>query len=81
MPNLIPDDYNADAIFFLDLANVWGVDYSSSIDDSNKLRSSSGLNINWLSPIGPISFIFSQDLTKADTDVTQSFSFNLGTTF
>ena len=81
LPNLIPDDYNADAIFFLDLANVWGVDYSSSIDDSNKLRSSSGLNINWLSPIGPISFIFSQDLTKADTDVTQSFSFNLGTTF
>ena len=81
MPNLIPDDYNADAIFFLNLANVWGVDYSSSIDDSNKLRSSSGLNINWLSPIGPISFIFSQDLTKADTDVTQSFSFNLGTTF
>ena len=25
LPNLIPDDYNADAIFFLDLANVWGV--------------------------------------------------------
>ncbi len=81
LPNLIPEDYNADAVIFVDIANVWGVDYSSSIDDSNEIRSSTGLNINWLSPIGPISFIFAQDLTKADTDETQSFSFQLGTTF
>ena len=81
LPNLIPEDYNADAVIFVDVANVWGVDYSNTIDDSNELRSSTGLNINWLSPVGPISFIFSQNLTKADTDKTQSFSFNLGTTF
>ena len=81
LPNLIPENYNADAIFFLDFANVWGVDYSDSIDDSNKLRSSTGLGLNWLSPIGPISFNFAQNLSKADTDKTQSFSFNLGTTF
>ena len=81
LPNLIPEDYNADAVIFVDIANVWGVDYSSAIDDSNEIRSSTGLNINWLSPIGPISFIFAQDLSKADTDETQSFSFQLGTTF
>ena len=54
LPNLIPDNYNADAVF-LDFANVWGVDYSDSIDDSNELRSSTGVGVNWLSPIGPIS--------------------------
>ena len=46
-----------------------------------QIRSSTGLNINWLSPIGPIAFSFAQNLKKADTDKTQSFSFNLGTTF
>ena len=34
-----------------------------------------------MSPIGPLSFVLSQDLSKADTDKTESFSFNLGTTF
>ena len=36
---------------------------------------------NWMSPIGPMSFVFSQNLSKANTDVTESFNFNLGTTF
>ena len=49
LPNLIPEDYNAEAVVFLDFANVWGVDYSDAIDESSKLRSSTGLNINWLS--------------------------------
>ncbi len=81
LPNLIPEDYNAEAVVFLDFANIWGVDYSDTIDESRKLRSATGLNINWLSPIGPIAFSFAQNITKASTDVTQSFSFNLGTTF
>jgi outer membrane protein insertion porin family len=51
------------------------------VDDSSKLRSSTGVAANWLSPIGPISFVFSQNLSKADSDETESFSFNLGTTF
>jgi len=60
---------------------VWGVDYNSSIDDSNKIRSSFGAALNWTSPIGPLSFIISQNLSKAKTDKTESFNFNLGTTF
>ena len=31
---------NLDFNYFIDIANVWGVDYDSSIDDSNKIRSS-----------------------------------------
>ena len=82
LPNLLPENTNADVSVFLDFGNVWGVDYDDSIDESNKIRSSTtGLTLNWLSPIGPMNFVVSQDLSKADTDVTESFSFNLGTTF
>ena len=34
-----------------------------------------------MSPIGPMTFTLSQNLTKASTDITESFNFNLGTTF
>ncbi len=81
LPNLLPDSSNVDVGLFLDAGNVWGVDYDSSIDDSNKIRSSTGFVANWLSPLGPMSFILSQNISKADTDKTQSFAFNLGTTF
>ena len=57
------------------------MDYDSSVDESSKIRSSVGVATSWLSPIGPLSFILAQDISKADTDVTQSFTFNLGTSF
>ncbi len=81
LPKLLPESSNLDVGLFLDLGNVWGVDYDKSIDESNKIRSSAGLVANYSSPIGPLSFTFSQNLTKAATDETESFNFNLGTTF
>ncbi len=80
-PNFFPEKSNAEIGLFLDAGNVWGVDYSDTIDDSNKLRSTVGLNTSWLSPAGPLSFIFSKNITKASTDVDQTFNFRLGTTF
>ncbi len=81
LPNLLPEDTNTDVNLFLDFGNVWGVDYDSSLDDSNKIRSSTGVQAQWNSPIGPMSFTFSKNITKASTDKTQSFNFNIGTTF
>ena len=81
LPNLLPDSSNADIGIFLDFANVWGVDYDSSLDESNKLRSSTGVAMNWLSPVGPLSFVLATNLSKASTDQTQTFNFNLGTSF
>ncbi len=81
LPNLLPDDSNIDVAAFLDFGNVWGVDYDSSLDDGNKIRSSTGVVAGWISPIGPMSFVFSKNISKASTDVTESFNFNLGTTF
>ena len=66
---------------FYDAANVWGIDYSSTIDDSSAIRSSVGLGIDWYTPIGPLSFSFSQPISKKSTDKTETFRFNLGTTF
>ena len=81
LPTVLPENTNADIGFFLDFGNVWGVDYDSTIDDSNKIRSSSGVVANWMSPLGPMNFVLAQDLSKANTDQTQRFTFSLGTTF
>ena len=80
-PNFFPEKSNADIGLFLDAGNLWGVDYSDTLEDSNKIRSTLGVNTSWLSPAGPLSFIFSKNITKASTDVSQSFNFRLGTTF
>ena len=81
LPNILPENTNTDLGAFLDFGNVWGVDYDSNIDDSSKIRSSAGLSLNWMSPLGPMSFVLSQNISKASTDKTESFRFNLGTTF
>ena len=66
---------------FIDAANVWGVDYSNSIDESSKVRSATGISIDWFTPIGPLNFSLATPLTKNSTDKTEGFRFNLGTTF
>ena len=81
LPNFLPESTKTDIGLFLDFGNLWSVDYDKSLDDSNKIRSSTGVTTNWLSPLGPMSFIFSQNISKASTDVTESFNFRLGTTF
>ncbi len=81
LPNLLPENTRTDVSLFLDFGNVWGVDYDSSIDESNELRSSTGVAASWSSPLGPMTFILSTNLSKASTDETESFNFNLGTTF
>ena len=81
LPKLFATVQNAEFQFFFDAANVWGVDYSNTIDDSNKLRTSTGVAVNWYTPIGPLNFSLAQPITKAKGDKTESFRFNLGTTF
>jgi len=80
LPTLLPELESVDFNIFLDAGNVWGVDYDTSLDNS-KIKSSTGLSIDWLTPIGPLNFVFAQPITKASTDVEQSFKFDIGTTF
>jgi outer membrane protein insertion porin family len=66
--------------FFFDIANIWGVDYDSSLDD-DEIRSSIGVAVDWFTPVGPLNFSLAQPLSKSNNDKTESFRFNLGTTF
>ena len=81
VPKLLENSQNVDVLFFLDAANIWGIDYDSTLDDRSKIRSSIGVGIDWLTPIGPLSFTLAETLSKSDSDVTETFRFNLGTTF
>ena len=80
LPNFMKDLENIDFSLFLDTANVWGVDYNSSLD-SNKIRSSTGIAVDWFTPIGPLSFSLASPITKSSTDETETFRFRIGTTF
>ena len=79
-PNVLFEKENLDLNFFIDMANVWEVDYNNNLD-SNKIRSSTGLAVNWFSVIGPLTFSYAIPLTESDTDVTESFRFQIGTSF
>ena len=81
IPQLLENTQTVDFIAFFDAANLWGVDYDSSIDDRNDFRSSIGLGLNWMTLIGPLSFSYALPITKNDTDILEKFRFNLGTTF
>ena len=63
----------------MDAADIMGVDYDSL--NKHEIRSSLGLGLDWFSPIGPMNFSIAHPMTKADTDKTETFRFNLGTTF
>ena len=64
---------------FLDMASVWGLDNTDgaggpdSVDDSYSLRSSIGYSILWETPIGPLTFNFSEVLQSEDFDEERSF--------
>ena len=81
LPKILEDNQNIDLLFFIDAANLWGVDYDSSLDDASKIRSSIGIAVDWFTAIGPLNFSLTETLTKNDTDVTESFRFNIGTSF
>jgi outer membrane protein insertion porin family len=81
LPQILEDSQNVDFLFFIDAANVWGVDYNTSLEANDKIRSSTGIAIDWFSTIGPMNFSLAYPLTKSNSDKTQTFSFNLGTTF
>ena len=81
LSQILPNSQNTNFSIFFDAANVWGIDYSSVLNDGSKIRSSLGIALDFFTPIGPLNFSLSQPLTKSKNDITESFRFNLGTTF
>jgi outer membrane protein insertion porin family len=81
---------------FVDAANVWDTEfdidrYSSLAEEQvNKLRDyadpsrfrvSTGLSLQWISPMGPMLISFAYPLKKEDQDETKTISFNITNTF
>ena len=81
LPQFLESAENIDFLIFFDTANLWGIDYDKSLNDNSSIRSSIGIGVDWLTPVGPLNFSLAQPITKASTDITETFRFNLGTTF
>jgi len=72
------DNDNIRISAFLDAGSIY--EKVSSFDLSD-IRASAGLATSWVTPIGPIGFYFAKPLIKKSSDSTETFSFELGTTF
>ena len=81
LPQILPSLQNTNFSLFFDAANIWGIDYNSSLADDSKIRSSIGIAIDFYTPIGPLNFSLSEAITKGSSDTLEAFRFNLGTTF
>ena len=80
LPKILENVQTVDIVMFADAANIWGVDYDSSLDKGG-IRSSVGVGIDWLTPVGPLTFSFAKPITKESTDIEETFRFNIGTSF
>ena len=80
LPKLFNANENLDFNLFLDAANLWHVDYDNSLD-SDKIRSATGISVNWYTVVGPLSFSYAIPISEAKSDKTESFRFQIGTSF
>lgn len=67
---------------FLDVGSVSGPGGGLAINENaNSLRSSVGVGISWISPVGPLRLAFAKPIKKFDGDKIQTLQFQIGTTF
>lgn len=64
---------------FIDAGSISGPDAFNQ--DANSLRSSVGIGISWISPVGPLRLAFSKPIVKFDGDKIQNMQFQIGTSF
>jgi outer membrane protein insertion porin family len=63
---------------YLDAGGVWGENDEVTLSD---LRASAGVGLSWFSPVGPLKLSFGQPIKKQDGDETESFQFQIGSSF
>ena len=80
LPNFFQGNDDIDLSLFLDAATLREVDYDSSLE-SGKIRSSTGLAVNWFTVLGPLSFSYAIPLSSESSDKTEAFRFRIGTSF
>ena len=80
LPSIFRGNDDIDLSLFLDAATIREVDYDSSLE-SSKIRSSTGISVNWFTVLGPLSFSYAIPLSSEPSDTTESFRFRIGTSF
>jgi len=79
LPFLGPEvERNVRLSLFYDVGNVY---YDYSTFDSNELRMSVGVSLNWISPIGPLILSYAVPFNDQPGDKLQAFQFSVGSGF
>jgi outer membrane protein insertion porin family len=63
---------------FYDMGNVFG---ENEAYDLSKMRSSLGVGLSWISPVGPLRFAIANPVKSFTGDRIQKFQFQIGTAF
>lgn len=71
----IDDSSNVRFSLFFDAGNVFA---KGAKMDAGELRTSAGIGVSWITPVGPLAFSFAKPLSYSDNDELQQFQFNLG---
>ncbi|MEA3405388.1 MAG: outer membrane protein assembly factor BamA [Pseudomonadota bacterium] len=71
----IDDSSNVRLSWFFDAGNVFAKGQTVELSE---LRTSTGVGLSWITPVGPLSFSLARPLNYTEDDDLQRFQFNLG---
>ncbi|HEX7026861.1 MAG TPA: outer membrane protein assembly factor BamA [Gammaproteobacteria bacterium] len=74
----LSDQGSARVLLFYDVGNVFRKVEDFDIDD---MRSSIGLSINWLAPVGAMTFSYAEPIMRQPGDEVERFQFSVGGNF
>lgn len=63
---------------FMDAGGIYGPDEAIQLGD---MRSSYGVGISWISPVGPLRLAFAKPVKQFENDRIQTLQFQIGSSF